>query len=147
MQNRTESVDLQPNRAESQSVTYSNFKISHEPPLPQTSVDSNLFLSCPCLVFIRTNRGQSPPSNSRICLVSIRSPNFPDRSVRCLDSVRIFCPDYTCLVSVSILSAVRSLSGFQKKAVRCLSVQTQKDDTRLAGLSLSLSAHVWLILR
>ena len=46
------------------------------------------------------------------------------------------------VLSVSIPSAVRILSGFYKKAVPCLSVRLDKDETDLSGLSLSLSADV-----
>ena len=52
------------------------------------------------------------------------------------------CPDF----SVLILSAVRILSRFKKKAVRCLSVRPDKDETELSGLPLHLSADVcWTV--
>ena len=60
-------------------------------------------------------------------------PDFPENRVRCL-SVRIF--------PVSILSAVRILSGLWTKAARCLSVRPDKDETELSELSLSLTADV-----
>ena len=50
-----------------------------------------------------------------------------------------------CL-SVSILSAVRILSDFRKKAVRCLSARPDKDETELSGLSLSLSVDVCFLI-
>ena len=66
--------------------------------------------------------------------------------VRCLSHVRIFyrqiCPVSVRYLSASILSAVRVLSGFLKKTLRCMSVRPDKDKTELSGLSLSLSADV-----
>ena len=64
-------------------------------------------------------------SADRIWPVSIRCPNFPDRSVRYLDSVRILCPvsacpDSVCLDSVRCPDSVRN---FVKNHVRCLSVR------------------------
>ena len=52
--------------------------------------------------------------------------DFSDKSVRCLDSVRIHCPvsvcpDPVCLDSVRCQDSVRI---FRKKAFRCLSVRT-----------------------
>ena len=51
------------------------------------------------------------------------------------------CPDFP----VSILFAVRILSGFKKKAVRRLSVRPDKDKKELSGLSLSLFVDVWSV--
>ena len=54
-----------------------------------------------------------------------------------------FCPDFPEYINVSILSAVRIPCGFEKKAVHCLPVRPDKDETELSELSLFLSADVW----
>ena len=67
-------------------------------------------------------------SLSRLCPVS----------VCCLESVRIICPISFCLEEFC------PPSGFKKnKAVRWLSVRSDKDETELSGVSLSSSANVW----
>ena len=106
---------MQPTRAKIQSVTYSNFEISHEEPLSQKSADSSLTVSCPCLGFVRTNRGQSLSSNSRICPVSDR----------CLDFLSGACLSGLCLSRFCRLSEVGP--DFRKKRhVVCLSDRTRK---------------------
>ena len=85
---------------------------------------------CPCPVFVSFLSGF--PGKS--CPVS----------VCCLDFVRILCPvsvcpDFFSLDSVRWPDSVRIL----EKALRCLSVRSEKDETELYGLSLTLSADVW----
>ena len=78
-----------------------------------------LSLSCPCRVFVRI---------FRIIVAGV-----------CM-SARIL--SVSILSAVWILSVVGIRSVFYKKAVRCLSVRPDKDETELSGLSLSLSADV-----
>ena len=87
-------------------------KIVHEQSVFQKIVSGVCLLSRLCLDFL------SGSCLSRFCQLSGFSPDFEKKW----------------------LSAVH-LSGFQKKAVRCLSVRSDKDETELSGISLSLFAE------
>ena len=82
--------------------------------------------------------GQHCPCPVRVSFLSGFSGKSCPVSVRCPDSVRIFCqvsvcPDSACLDSVRCPDSVRI---FRKKAVRCLSVRV---------LSVLILSAVWIL--
>ena len=82
--------------------------------------------------------GQHCPCPVRVSFLSGFSGKSCPVSVRCPDSVRIFCqvsvcPDSVCLDSVRCPDSVRI---FGKQAVRCLSVRV---------LSVSILSAVWIL--
>ena len=105
----------------------------------QSSVGFRLYTDvggqhCPCPVLVSFLSWFSIKS----CLVSVCCPDF-------LSGV---CLSGFCLSRFCQLSRFCPLSGFcpdyRKKAARCLSVRPDKDETQLSGLSLYLSADVWI---
>ena len=82
--------------------------------------------------------GQHCPCPVRVSFLSGFSGKFCPVSVRCPDSVRIFCqvsvcPESVCLDSVRCPDSVRI---FRKKAVRCPSVRV---------FSVSILSGVWIL--
>ena len=126
--------------------------IKLEPKLTYFTFSSASFQ--PCFTLSLTNTRFTPTNRDkgeiRLKYYILLPPSwfypYPTLSVSCscLVFVRIF---RKILLGVCLLSGIRILSGFlNKKAVRCLSVRPDKDETKVSGLSVSLSADGCLTL-